>query len=204
MKFVRTRAADRAGIGRHSAEAQAETREDAAVGVIHDAVFALQVFEAGVERVAVLHEEFTTAHHAETWADLVAELGLDLIQMNRQLAVALDFLAHKVGDHFFVRRADDEIALVAILETQQFGTVLLATARFLPELKGLHGRHQHFQGAGAVHFVAHDRFNLAQGAQAQRCPGVDARGQAADQPGAQHQLLADDFGVGRGFFERGN
>ena len=80
---MRAGATDRASIGRDRAEAQAQAREDAAVGVVHDAVFALQIFEAGVKRVAVLHEEFTAAHDAEARADLVAEFGLDLVQMDR-------------------------------------------------------------------------------------------------------------------------
>jgi hypothetical protein len=45
---------------------------------------------------------------------------------------------------------------------------------------------------------------LAQHAQSQWQPGVEARGQLADQPGAQHQLMADHFGVGGGLFLGGN
>ena len=42
-----------------------------------------------------------------------------------------------------------------------------------------------------------------QDAEAERQPGVDAGGGLADQPGAQHQLVADDLGVGRAFLEDG-
>ena len=44
---------------------------------------------------------------------------------------------------------------------------------------------------------------LAFDAQSDRHPGVDATGQALDQAGTQHQLVTDDFGVGRSFLERG-
>jgi hypothetical protein len=195
VEFMRAGAADRAGVGRDGAEFQAQAGEDAAVGVVHVAVFALQVGERGVEGVAVLHQELAAAHDAEAGADFVAELGLDLVEVNRQLAVALDVAAHDVGDDFLVRRADDEFALVAVLEAQQFRAVLLPAAGFLPQFERLHGRHQQFQRAGIVHFLAHDVFDLAQHAQAERHPGVDAGGGALDVAGAQHQLLADDFGV---------
>ena len=42
----------------------------------------------GVEGVGVLHEELAAAHEAEARPDLVAELGLDLVEVERQLAVA--------------------------------------------------------------------------------------------------------------------
>ena len=35
----------------------------------------------------------------------------------------------------------------------------------------------------------------------ERQPGVDAGGEAADQAGPQHELVADDLGFGRGFLE---
>jgi hypothetical protein len=136
VEFVRSRAADRAGVGRDGAELQAQAREDAAVRLVHVAVFALQVFKRGVEGVAVLHQELAAAHDAEAGANFVAELGLDLIEVNRQLAVALHVTAYDVGDDFLVRRADDEFALVAVLEAQQFRAVLLPAAGFLPQFAG--------------------------------------------------------------------
>ena len=74
------------------------------------------------------------AHHAETRADLVAELGLDLVEVHRQLAVALQLAARDVGDDFLVRRPGDEIALVPVLDAQQLRAVLGPAAGFLPEL----------------------------------------------------------------------
>jgi hypothetical protein len=56
-------------------------------------------------------------------------------------------------------------------------------------------------GAG---YVAHDGFNLADHAQAHGHVVVDACAQLLDHAGAGHQLVADHFGVGRGFFEGGN
>ena len=55
--------------------------------------------------------------------------------------------------------------------------------------------------AGPVLLLAHDLLDLLEHAEAERQPGVDAGGGLADQAGAQHQLVADDLGVGRAFLE---
>ena len=46
---------------------------------------------------------------------------------------------------------------------------------------------------------ADNRFNLAQYPEANRQPGVNAGGGLADEAGPQHQLVADNLGLGRGF-----
>ena len=83
MEFMRSGAADRAGVGSDGAEFQSQSRENAAVGVVHVAVFAQKVVVVHVEGIGVLHQELAAAHHAETRTDLVAELGLDLVQIER-------------------------------------------------------------------------------------------------------------------------
>ena len=102
----------------------------------------MQVFEAGVEGIGILHRKFTTAHDAETRAALVTEFGLDLIQVLWQLAIAANVLAHDVGDDFFRRRLHDEVALMAIFETQQLVAHFVETASFLPQLGRLHDGHR--------------------------------------------------------------
>ena len=57
--------------------------------------------------------------------------------------------------------------------------------------------------AGAVLLLADDLLDLLEHAEAERQPGVDAGGGLADEPGAQHQLVADDLGVGGAFLEDG-
>ena len=157
-----------------------------------------------MEGIAILHDEFPPAHDAETGANLVAELGLDLVEMQWQLAIALYFLAHHIGNHLFVRRADDKVALVTVLQAQQFGTIFVPAPGLLPQFTGLHGGHQHLDGPGTVHFLTDDVFHLAQHAQAGRHDGIDATSQPFDDTGAQHEFMADDFSVSRSFLERGD
>ena len=103
-----------------------------------------------------------------------------------------------------MRRSEAEIPLVAVLEAQQLGAVLLPASGFLPEFGRLHGGHQHFDGAGAIHFLTYDHLDLAQNLQAQRHPVIKPRSQLLDQAGAQHQLVAGDFRVVGSLFESGD
>ena len=133
--------------------------------------------------------------------DLVAELGLDLVEVDRQLAVALELAAREIGDDFLVRRSQHHVAIVTVLEAQQFRTELVPAPGLDPELGRLRDGHRDLERAGAVHLLADDALDLAQDAQAHRQPGVEAAREAPDQAGAQHQLVAHDLGVGRHFLQ---
>ena len=95
LELVRQRAADVAGVGLDGAERQPAAGEDALVGVVHLLVLALGVLLVDVERVGVLHDELAPAHEAGARPQLVAELGLDLVEVERQLAPAAHVAAHQ-------------------------------------------------------------------------------------------------------------
>src|SRR3954462_6719821 len=200
MELVRSGAADGAGVRGNRPEPEREAGEDARIGVVHIAVFALEVGVVGVERIAVLHDEFPPAHDAEAGPALIAELGLDLVEVRRQPPVALQLAPRKVGNDLLRRGLHDENALVPILEAQKLRPVRLPAARLLPQLTGLHDGHDELEGAGAIHLLAHDPLHLAHDAQAERQPRIDARRQAPDEAGAQHQPMADDLRLGGHFF----
>jgi hypothetical protein len=168
VELVRAGTADGTGIGLHRTEVQAQAGEHVAVRLMHAVVGFLQGGLVDMEGVGVLHEEFSTAHQAEARTDLVTELGLDLIEVDRQLLVAVQLVACQFGDHFLVGRTDTELAVMAILEAQQLGAVLHPASGLLPQFGWLDGRHQHFQRTGGVHFLAHHLLDLAQHPQAHR------------------------------------
>ena len=154
-----------------------------------------------VEGVGVLHGELAPTHQAKARTALVAELGLNLVQVLGQLLVAFELLARDVGDDFFAGGLNHEIAPMAVLDAQQLGAHLVKAAGFLPQLSGLHHRHGHFNGTSAVHFFAHDGFDLAHHAQPHGHIAIDPGAQLFDHAGARHQLVADDLGVRGGFFQ---
>ena len=197
-------AADGAGVGFHGAEIETHAAEDLMIGFLHGSVASVCAFVVHVEGVGILHHEFTAAHETETGAHLVAELGLDLIQIQRQLTVGLHFAAQKVGHDFFMGGAEAVVAVMPVLEAQEFLAVLLPAAGFLPQFGGLHHGKQHFDGACGVHFAADDVLGLFQRTQSQRQPGVDAARELAYHAGAHQQLVADHFGIGGGFLQGGD
>ena len=203
LELMRAGAADLARVGRDRAERQPQAREDARVGVIHLLVALLQTLEIGVERVGVLHRELARAHHAEARPDLVAELGLDLVEIDRQLAVAADLLAHDIAEHLLGRGRVAELALGAVLDAQHQRAVEVPAPGLLPQLRGLDGRREHLEGAGAIHLLAHDALDLLHHAQPQRHPRVQAARELADEARAQHQLVAHQLGFLGGFLEGG-
>ena len=94
-----------------------------------------------MERVSIFHQEFAGTHDAETRTHFVAELGLDLIEVQRQLFVRAQLVTDQVGDHFFMRWAEDERTIATVSNTQQFRAVLFPTTTLLPQLRGLNYRH---------------------------------------------------------------
>ena len=137
------------------------------------------------------------AHQPEARPDLVAELGLDLVEVHRQLLVTGDVALGEIGDDFFMGRAEAVLAAEPVVHLQHQVAHGLPAAAFAPKLRGLDRRHEHFQGAGRIHLLADDVLHLAQYAHAQGRPRVEAGGEPADHAGAQHQLMRDDLGVGR-------
>jgi hypothetical protein len=189
LELVRGITTDGAGVGGHRAVLKPETVEDAAIGLVHELVAAQRASLVAVEGIRILHRELASAHDAEARPPLVAELGLDVIEISRQLLVAAQFLPRDVGDDLFAGGLDDEVALVPVLHAQQFRPVGLEAARLLPQLGRLYHRHQQLDGAGGVHLFADDGLDLADHAQAHRHVAVDARAQALDHAGAQHQAV---------------
>ena len=150
-----------------------------------------------VEGVVVLHVELAPAHDSEARTQLVPELPLDLIEVLRQVAVAAHRLAEDVGHDLLVSGAEEHRALVPVGEAQHLLAVVVVAAAFLPELGRLHCRHQDLLAAGGVHLLAHDLLDLAQHAQSQRQPAVDAGARLPDHAGAQHQPVRGDLRLGR-------
>ncbi len=144
------------------------------------------------------------AHQAEARADFIAELRLDLIEIQRHLPIGTNFPPEEIGDDFFMRRPQAEIALVPVFESEQFLAVEIPAAGFSPEFCGRGHGHQQFLRSGAVHFFANDVFNLAKDPQPEREIGVDACRDLSNHAGAQHEAMADRFSLARGFSQCGD
>ncbi|MNE91311.1 hypothetical protein D3C80_1889080 [compost metagenome] len=55
-----------------------------------------------------------------------------LIEVCRQLFIAFEFIARKIGNDFFVGRTKHERVAMAVFKTKQFRAVLDISTRFFP------------------------------------------------------------------------
>ena len=150
-------AADRAGIGPHRDRLQAQAREGAQIGDEHAVIGVARAGLVEVEGIGVLHQELARAHDAEARPHLVAELPLDVVEVERQVLVGLDVGPEDVGDHLLVGRPVEHVALVPVLDAQHLLAVGVVAPALAPEIGRLDRRHQDLDGAGAVLLLAHDR-----------------------------------------------
>ena len=199
MNSWRQIAADRPGLGAHRNRFQAHAREGAQISDEHLVVGMLRAGLVDVEGIGVLHQEFAAAHQAEARPHLVAEFPLDVIEIERQIFVAAHIGAEDLGDHLLVGRPVEHVALVPVLDAQHLLAVGVVAAALAPQVGRLDGRHQQFDGAGAVLLLAHDLLDLLQHAQAERQEGIDAGRLLPHHAGAQHQPVRDDLRLFRRF-----
>jgi hypothetical protein len=151
-----------------------------------------------IEGIGVLHQEFARAHHAEARADLVAELPLNMEEIERQILIGAHRGAKNLGDHLLIGRAIEHLAVMAVGDAQHFLAIGVIASRLAPQIGGLNGRHQTFDGPGAGLLLADDGVDLVQDPQPERQPGVDAGRLLPDHARPQHQPVRDDFRLFRG------
>ena len=167
-ELVREIAADRAALRHHRDRLQPHARKGAQISDEHPVVGVLGAGKIHVERIGVLHQELAPAHQAEARPHLVAELPLQVIEIERQVFVGADIGAKDLGDHLLVGRPIEHVTLVAVLDAQHLLAVGLVTAALPPELGRLDGRHQELDCARTVLFLADDPAHLLEDAQPQR------------------------------------
>ena len=202
VEFMRGLPADAAAVRRHPAELKPEAGEDPLVGGHHPVIRSRHPGLVQIEGIGVFHDEFAPAHHAEARAAFVAELGLNLIQVDRQLPVTAQLMLDQRGDDLFMRRPEAKRTLMAVLQPQQLRPVGLPAPGLLPQFRRLDHRQAHLLRPGGIHFLTHHRLDPMQHALTQRQPVVDARRDLTDQARAQHQPVTDGLGVGRIFAQR--
>ena len=189
-------AAHRAGGGLDDHVVEPEPVEDPDVGVAVRGVGRVEAGLVDVEGVGVLHHELAAAQQAGAGPRLVAVLGLDLVEPQRQVLVGGVQVLDQEREHLLVRGAEQVVAALAVLEPEDVVAVLGPAAGRVVGLAGQQRREVHLLGADRVHLLADDPLDVAQHPVAQRQPGVDARRGAADVAGADQQPVARDLRVG--------
>ena len=199
-EFLAGGAADGAAVGLHGHGAQAAAGEDPPVGLVHRRIGVAQAGLVGVEGIGVLHDEFTPPHQAEARTDLIAEFGLNLIEIHWQLAVGAQQIGRQGGDHLLVGGAEPQLPALPVLQVEHDpfpSGVAGPAAAALPELGGLQLGQEGFQGPAPVHFLPHHLGHLAQNPPHQGEIGVDPGREAADEASPKQQFVGRDLGLGR-------
>ena len=96
---MRRTTADRSGVGGHSPETQSHATEDALIRIEHDLIARQRTRRIPVKGIGVLHRELAASHDAEPGPTFVAELGLDVPEIFRQLAPGPNLGARNIGHH---------------------------------------------------------------------------------------------------------
>ena len=158
---------------------------------------------AGAEGVGVLHDELPAAHEAKARAELVAELILNLVKRHGKLFIRTQLVAHEVGEGLLVGGAEDEVALVAVVQAHKLGAIRAVAARLLPKLGRGDDGDLDFLGADALHLVADDILDFLDDAPAKRKVAVQAGSSLADHTGTEQELMAHELGLGGILLEGG-
>ncbi len=202
-ELLRLRAAHGAGVGFDGDELEAAAGEDGAVDLVVQVEALVEAGGIDVEGVGVLHDELAHAQQARLGARLVAKLGLDLVPDLRQLLVAAQFAAGDGGHDLFVGHAQAELGALAVLEAEHVVAHAGPAAALDPRLLGQDGGEKELL-ADLVHLFAHDGDDLVERALAEEEVVVNAGAELADVAGAEQELVAGHFGVGRGLAKGGN
>ena len=112
-------AAHHPDVGLDPVPAQPAAVEDPLVGARLQLVGARQALLVAVEGVGVLHRELARAQDAGARPRLVALLGLDVEEHQRQVAVGADLAGDVVGDRLLVGHRQHHRRPLAVLELEQ-------------------------------------------------------------------------------------
>ena len=112
---MRVLAPDGPAIGLGHQRGKAASAVNVAVGLGHGLIALFQALFACVEAVGVLHVELADPDQPRSRSHLIAELGLNLIQNERKVAVALDVGPHHVGDDLLVGGSHYQEPLAPVL-----------------------------------------------------------------------------------------
>jgi hypothetical protein len=195
-------AADRAGIRLDDHVVQAEAVEHSLVRLVHDAIGLAHPLLVTVERVRVLHQELTPTKEPVPRTELVAILPFHLVDVERQIPVRGELLLDERSDDLLLRRAEEELAPVAILQPEDQVSVRMPAPGELPRLGGKDDRHAELLGAGCIHLLAHHPFDLVHRSEPERHRGVDPRRHLPDERRPQEEPVRRDLGLGRILPER--
>ena len=144
------------------------------VRLTHFFVRNVQARVVNVERIRVLHDELTPAQQPRAWPGFITVLGLDLVQVSRQILVRRVQVLDQQREDFFVGGSQKVVGLFTVLEAENTFTESFPPTGLFIRLSRQQRREVDFLRPCLVHFIANNSFDLVQHPQPQRQPRVDS------------------------------
>ena len=197
------RAAHHPHVRRDGDGLEAQALEDPGVGPVVRPVRRVQPGLVAIAGVAVLHHELAHPDQAAARPGLVAELRLEVVDDERQLAVAPDDVAQQVGDDLLVRHRQDHVPVRAILEASHLRADGVVAPGLAPQVRRVDDRHLHLLAADRVELLPDDLLHPLVDPEPERQQRVDPGAQLAHVAGPQQQPVGRHLGLGGIVAERG-
>jgi len=105
---------------------------------------------------------------------------------------------------FLVGGAEGDVAAVAVFDAEEVVAVGGVPPGLLEQVERYERGHEDLFGARGGHLFTDDLLDALEAAEPGREVGVAAGAELADEPGAEHELVGGDLGVGGGLAERGD
>ncbi|MEY4136669.1 MAG: hypothetical protein RL205_797 [Actinomycetota bacterium] len=150
-----------------------------------------------VEGVGVLHHELSTAQDAGARPRFIPVLGLDLVQGDREILVGRVLALDHQGEHLLMRRAEEVVSVLAILQSEESVAVLAPSTGGLVGLARKQCREVNFLEARRIHLLAHDALDIAVHLVSERQPGEDAGRHATHVARTDEVSVAGHLGISR-------
>ena len=201
---MRHRIAHIAAIGLHWCRLKSATSKNAFVCVIHRPIRFVGSFSIDVEAVTILHYKFLRTHQTEAWACFVAELSLNLIDIQWQLTIRGNDIGHQIGNFFFRCWTHRHFMISAVLQSKHIRAHRIPATSLLPQFSWLKRGHKNFAGTSGIHFFADDLLNFLKRTHPKRHKGKESRCCLTAKPRTHQKLVRIDFGILRIFAQRLN
>jgi hypothetical protein len=182
---------------------EAEPFERAHVRAVLGPVARIEAGVVAVAAVGVLHDELADADQPAPGAWLVAPLGLEVVDLQRQLAIRLHHVGQQEPHDLLVGHGQDHVPAVAILEPAELRPDGVVPAARPPDVGRVDDRHLHLLPTDPVLLLTDDLLDPRGHPLAQRQQRVDARSELAQVARPQEQAVGRHLGLGRVVTERG-
>ena len=123
-------------------------------------IIPFQVLLGSMERIGIFHGELPNTDHPGSWACLITEFTLQLINHKRIFCISLGILPHQMHSGFFVGHPQHHFGTTAVGKTKQFISYAFIPSRLLPQICWQGNGEQYFLSVNGIQFLTDDMFNL--------------------------------------------